>query len=309
MKTKQDFFELDKISVNQAVYDFNQYKIALKREDLLHPTISGNKFRKLKYNLAEAVRESYTVFLTFGGAFSNHLAAVAALGKRFNFKTIGVVRGEEWQQKWKESPTLVFCKGQGMEFHFISRTDYRLKEKSNGVQKRLASSDKIYVLPEGGTNSLAIKGCKEILSEEDHQFEVICCSVGTGGTLAGLIEGAQPHQKVLGFAALKNKDLENEIKHFTTKDNWEIIHDYTFGGYAKVKPELIAFMNAFYQQHQISLDPIYNGKMLFGIFDLIKQNKWPWGKKILGIHSGGLQGIQGMNFQLQKKGWPLIQPL
>jgi 1-aminocyclopropane-1-carboxylate deaminase len=130
---------------------------------------------------------------------------------------------------------------------------------------------------------------------------VICSSVGTGGTLAGLINSSVSSQVVIGFNALKNSEVENQISQYTEKRNWRIEAHYTFGGYAKVNDTLISFMNSFYQQYRIPLDPIYTGKLLFGIFDLIKQNKWQWGKKILIIHTGGLQGVKGMNLQLQKK--------
>lgn len=307
MNIDSAFLAFYKNSTNQALNDFQDYLISFKREDLLDETISGNKLRKLKYNLIYAKRKNYSGVLTFGGAFSNHLAAVAAAGKRFGFKTIGIVRGEEWNKKVTQNATLNFCDKQGMELYFVSRAAYRQKEKSNLVSELTDRLKHIYLIPEGGTNSLAVQGCKEILTSGDTEFDVICCCVGTGGTLSGLIEGAELHQKVIGFAALRHQGLSKEIEKHTQKTNWEINHDYTFGGYAKVTPDLIAFMNDFYQQYQIPLDPIYTGKMVFGIFDLIKKEKWPWGKKILVIHSGGLQGIQGMNFQLQKKGHPLIQ--
>ena len=306
MRNDSQFFVSDKNSTNQPLNDFKDHLITFKREDLLNKDISGNKFRKLKYNIAHAKEESYSGLLTFGGAFSNHLAAVATAGKRYGFKTIGIVRGEEWKEKMEQSRTLLFCKEQGMECYFVSREDYRLKEKGILVKELISCLKTIYVIPEGGTNALAVKGCKEILTDGDANFDVVCCCVGTGGTIAGLIESAQPHQTVMGFAALKHKTLASDIGQFTSKTNWILNHDYTFGGYAKVSNDLIAFMNDFYQQYEIPLDPIYTGKMVFGIFDLIKNKKWQWGKKILIIHSGGLQGIQGMNSQLQKKGYPTI---
>ena len=306
MRNDSQFFVSDKNSTNQPLNDFKDHLITFKREDLLNKDISGNKFRKLKYNIAHAKEESYSGLLTFGGAFSNHLAAVATAGKRYGFKTIGIVRGEEWKEKMEQSRTLLFCKEQEMECYFVSREDYRLKEKGILVKELISGLKTIYMIPEGGTNSLAVKGCKEILTDGDANFDVVCCCVGTGGTIAGLIESAQSHQTVMGFAALKHKALATDIGQFTLKTNWILNHDYTFGGYAKVSNDLIAFMNDFYQQYEIPLDPIYTGKMVFGIFDLIKNKKWQWGKKILIIHSGGLQGIQGMNSQLQKKGYPTI---
>ena len=162
------------------------------------------------------------------------------------------------------------------------------------------------IIPEGGTEPLAVKGCLEILQSEDHDFDVICSSVGTGGTLAGLVNSSNYNQNLIGFNALNNTEIVQTIEELTNKNNWFMENGYTFGGYAKIKPNLISFMNDFYQQYKIPLDPIYTGKMVFGIFDLIKKNKWPWGKKILIIHTGGLQGLEGMNTQLQKKGHPTL---
>ena len=157
------------------------------------------------------------------------------------------------------------------------------------------------LLPEGGTNSLAVKGCKEILTKEDVDFDIIACSIGTGGTLAGLIESALPHQEVIGFTALKNLNIRYDIKKWTTKENWTLNNDYTFGGYAKVTPELIDFINTFNKNFKTPLDPVYTGKLLFGIFDMIKNKEWLTAKKILVIHTGGLQGVEGMNLKLSKK--------
>ena len=228
-------------SVNQFLTSKDGFEITLKREDQLHPFISGNKFRKLKYNLIKAKQEDYETLLTFGGAFSNHLTATAAAGKIMGLNTIGVVRGE----KDKFNLSLQFCHHQGMTLHHISREDYRLKHLPELINHLKIKFGRFYLLPEGGTNSLAVKGCKEILTEDDTPFDLIACSVGTGGTLAGLIESALPHQKVLGFSALKNQKIEEEIKKWTIKQNWTINHDYTFGGYAKVSPELIYFINRF----------------------------------------------------------------
>jgi len=289
-------------SVNQFLAAFDGFEITVKREDLLHSTISGNKFRKLKYNLMHAKQEGFNTLLTFGGAFSNHLTATAAGGKIMGFRTIGVLRGEE--RKWNSS--LQFCKDQGMTLYPISRTDYREKHLPKLIARLKKKFGVFYALPEGGSNSLAVKGCKEILKEKDTQFDVIACSVGTGGTLAGLIESAQPYQKIMGFSALRNQNLKVEISKWTSKQNWTINYDYTFGGYAKVSIELIEFINSFNKNFKTPLDPIYTGKLLFGIFDLIKNKQWSSGKKILIIHTGGLQGIDGMNQKLSKKKWPKI---
>lgn len=285
----------------------NNIELYIKREDLLHPLISGNKFRKLKYNIEVAKKLNKEVLITFGGAYSNHILATAAAGNEYNFKTIGVIRGEEIACKIDENPTLIKAKSLGMKFLFLDRIEYSKKEASVVFQKELSKiSDTYYVLPEGGTNSLAIKGCEEILSQEDFDFSHICCSVGTGGTISGIINSSQSHQKILGFSALKGTFLKEDICNFVTKENWDLITDYHFGGYAKTTSELISFLNHFYNQTKIPLDPIYTGKMTFGVQDLIKKDFFPKNSKILLIHTGGLQGIYGMNKYLQLKNMELI---
>ena len=284
----------------------NSITVQIKREDLLHPFISGNKFRKLKYNLQQAKAENQDTFLTFGGAFSNHIAAAAFAGKEYNFKTIGIIRGEELRDKIDENPTLLFAQNCGMQFKFVTREEYRHKTEANFLESLKKEFGNFYLVPEGGTNELAIKGCEEILTEDDAEFDFVCCAVGTGGTISGLINSILPHQKVLGFPALKGDFLKEDIRKFARNQNWELITDYHFGGYGKVKPELITFINQFFEENKIPLDPIYTGKMVFGVIDLIQKNYFPENSKILLIHTGGLQGIQGMNIKLKNKHLPTI---
>ena len=286
---------------------FNGISIAIKREDLIHPFISGNKYRKLKYNIMEAKKVSKTTLLTFGGAFSNHIAAVAYAGKEHNCKTIGIIRGEELEKKEVLNPTLQFAKDCGMTFKFVSRETYRTKTDSNFINNLRHEFGDFYLLPEGGTNDLAVKGCEEILKTDDFKFDYICCAVGTGGTISGLINASKTHQKILGFPALKGNFLEQDIRKFANQENWELITDYHFGGYAKIKPELISFINKFKEDYKIPLDPIYTGKLMFGIFDLIEKGFFPNDSKILAIHTGGLQGIAGANNMLKQKNLPLIE--
>jgi len=288
--------------INQEIKEVgNQVSLYIKREDLIHPFISGNKYRKLKYNLIKAKEEGQTTLLTFGGAFSNHIAAVAFAGKEYGFKTIGIIRGEELSTKVYENPTLSFAQQNGMNFFFETRENYRNKDSDNYKNSLKALFGNFYLIPEGGTNALAVRGCEEILTAEDNEFDYICCSVGTGGTISGLINASSENQKVLGFPALKGGFLNYEIAKFTTNKNWDVIDDYTFGGYAKTTNELIDFMNSFYASTKIPLDPVYTGKMMFGIDDLIKRNYFAKGSKILAIHTGGLQGISGMNVKLEDK--------
>ena len=280
----------------------NGIELFIKREDLLHPIISGNKFRKLKYNLAEAKRLGYKKLLTFGGAFSNHIVAVAGAGKEFSFETIGIIRGEELEEKINVNPSLAVAQQFGMKFVFVSRDTYRLKETPEFLKEMQSKFGDFYLLPEGGTNDLAIKGCEEILNELDSEFSYVCISVGTGGTVSGIINSAASHQNIIGFSSLKGDFLQKDIAKFANQKNWTINCEYHFGGYGKVTNELIEFMNSFYIQYEIPLDPIYTGKMMFGILDLIQNDFFPPNSKILAIHTGGLQGIAGMNLKLEKSG-------
>jgi len=291
------------MSENQIINVFpNNISLYMKREDLLHPIISGNKFRKLKYNLEEAKKQNQKVLLTFGGAFSNHIVAVAGAGETFGFETIGIIRGEELQNKIESNPSLLQAQQLEMKLIFVSREEYRQKETTDYIGKLQNDFGDFYLLPEGGTNALAIKGCEEILSDSDSEFTHICCSVGTGGTITGIINTSASNQNIIGFSSLKGDFLQNDIAKFANKKKWYINCDYHFGGYGKVTDELIDFINNFYLEYQIRLDPIYTGKMMFGIMNLIKNNYFPPNSKILAIHTGGLQGIAGMNKALVKKG-------
>ncbi|TDN87119.1 1-aminocyclopropane-1-carboxylate deaminase [Salegentibacter sp. 24] len=298
-------------SKNQFVDEFpNGISLYIKREDLLHSEVSGNKFRKLKYNIAEALDQKMETLLTFGGAFSNHISATAAAGKLAGLKTIGIIRGEELAGNLKstlnQNPTLQFANSCGMRFKFISRSDYRNKGDQGFLDKLKEEFGAFYYIPEGGTNHLAVKGCQEILNKNDTEFNFIAVSAGTGGTISGLINASCQGQEILGFPALKGDFLAAEIKKFSFQDNWKLILNYHFGGYAKVDSELINFINNFKDKYQIQLDPVYTGKLVFGIFELIKKGYFPSGSKILAIHTGGVQGIPGMNRFLKKKKLPLI---
>lgn len=284
-----------------------QLRLFIKREDELHPFVSGNKFRKLKYNLQEAKRQTKKTLLTFGGAYSNHIAATAYAAKTEGFKSIGVIRGEELVSKVEVNPTLKFAKSCGMDFKFVTREDYRKKNTDSFLEALEITHGDFYFIPEGGTNELAVKGCKEILNESEKDFDFICVCVGTGGTIAGLINSSRSDQKILGFPALKGDFLSRDIRKFAKSKNWELISDYHFGGYGKIKPELITFINQFKTDYNIQLDPIYTGKMMYGIFDLINKNYFAKDAKILVIHTGGLQGIDGMNLKLKQKKLPLIE--
>ena len=277
-------------------------KIYMKREDLIHPIISGNKFRKLKYNLKELKKNKNSLLITFGGAFSNHLLAVAYLGKIEGIKTLAIVRGEELRD-FKLNTTLQKCSDFGMEFEFVSREKYR-ERNTNKYNCELQNKFKnAYIVPEGGTNMLGVKGCEEILSKYDKEFfDVVCVPVGSGGTFSGLINSSLEKQKILGFSALNNSNISEVINKFVKKDNWKLFDESFFGGYAKFNNELINFINNFYKKHNIKLDSIYNAKMIFRILDLINNNNWDFGKNILVINTGGTQSVEGINKLLKKKG-------
>ncbi|MFY7740488.1 MAG: 1-aminocyclopropane-1-carboxylate deaminase/D-cysteine desulfhydrase [Flavobacterium sp.] len=290
-----------RVLTQEIVLPNTTVKLYIRREDLIHPFVSGNKFRKLKYNLLEAKQQNHRTLLTFGGAYSNHIAAVAFAGKENGFKTIGVIRGDELSSKISQNPTLKFCQDNGMEFVFVSREQYRLKNTEDFLCNLKNDFDDFYLIPEGGTNDFAVKGCEEILSNEDERFDYICCAIGTGGTISGIINSSTSRQKVLGFPSLKGDFIKKDIRKFAKKENWDIISDYDFGGYGKVSDDLIGFINDFYKKYSIPLDPIYTGKMFFGVIDLITKNYFPEDSKILLIHTGGIQGVQGMNLKLSNK--------
>jgi len=280
-------------SIAQQVPDqhieYRHQRISIKRLDLIHPQISGNKFFKLKYNLLAARQQGFEKVLTFGGAYSNHIPATAFAAHQFGFQSLGMIRGEELAQR-PFNPTLATAQQFGMQLEFISRNAYRQKDQPDFLQRLQQQYPDFYLIPEGGTNALAVQGCREILTTEDAQFDLICCAVGTGGTLAGLIEASQQHQQLLGVSALKGDFLTHEVAQLTTKRNWRILEDYCCGGYAKTTLELIQFIQAFEQRYNIPLEQVYTGKMLRGIFDLIDQDKIGPDQKILLIHTGGLQG-------------------
>ena len=285
-----DFDQIAQAVPYQQIVTDAPVQLSMKRLDLIHPQISGNKFYKLKYNLLEAQRLGYRRILTFGGAYSNHIAATAYAAKLFGFDSIGIIRGEELANK-ALNHTLYTAQQHAMQLHFVSRENYKKKQEIEFLAQLQEQFPDCYIVPEGGTNTLALQGTQEILTEYDReQFDLICCAVGTGGTIAGLIEASSESQSILGFSALKGDFLTQGVRGYTAKNNWKITDDYCFGGYAKTTTELLRFIEQFEQTQQIPLEPIYTGKMLYGIFDLLKQNYFAKHSRILIIHSGGLQG-------------------
>jgi len=275
-----------------------EVRLFIKRIDKVHPFVSGNKWFKLKYNLLEAQNQGIETLLTFGGAYSSHIAATAFAIKEKGFKSIGIIRGEEHLPL---NPTLRFAKENGMKLQYVARSAYREKTTPEFLEQLKAQFGDFYLIPEGGSNELAIQGTAEILEENDTQ-DYICCAVGTGGTIAGIINASTDKQTVIGFSAIKGIDaLEKDIKNWTTKNNYKFINTYVGSGYAKVNEELVKFINEFNIIHDIPLDAIYTGKMMMGILDLVAKDYFPRGSSILAIHTGGLQGNKGMNERLGVK--------
>lgn len=302
-------------------------RLLIKRDDLIHEHISGNKWRKLKYNLREAAEQNHHTLLTFGGAYSNHIAATAFAAHKAGLSSIGVIRGEDDPT----NPTLQFARNHGMRLHFVSREDYRRLTRvgaygntpvhptdSVGACRGTplppahdaleAKFGQFLLIPEGGANGLGVRGCAEILPEVEEDFDVVCCAAGTGTTLAGLALTLKENQQLLGFPALKGGEFlkddverlieESRLRALSTID-YRLITNYHFGGYAKMKPELLEFANGFQERTGIQLDPIYTAKMMFGIYDMIRVGEYGdtllrKGTTVLAIHTGGLQGWQGM---------------
>ena len=283
----------------------SKVRLFIKREDLTHPEISGNKYWKMFFNVKKYLEKEVAErkIITFGGAFSNHIAAAAALGNEFGIKTLGVIRGNELEDSWQENPTLFSAHQNGMSFRFVTRETYRYKERLMAeLQEEFPES---LVVPEGGTNENAVEGIQYMLTDETKDFDYICSAVGTGGTVSGLSKFAQPHQKIIGFKAVKDNSLENRIKNLSKKDNFTLV-DASDGGFGKITDENVRFINEFYQYFGIVLEPVYTGKMLRKIFEMIEDDYFPANSKILAFHTGGLQGIVGANEMLKKKNRNLI---
>jgi 1-aminocyclopropane-1-carboxylate deaminase len=272
-------------------------EVWLKRDDLTHAEIQGNKWRKLKYNLVKAKEEQQQTLLTFGGPYSNHIYAMAAAGKLFGFKTIGIIRGEPGEEP---TDTLKAASKNGMRILFMDRAQYRLKDDPESIESLHIQLGDFYMVPEGGTNIYALQGCIEMVNEINIDYDYICLACGTGGTIAGVVTALYGKKKALGFSSLKGIDtltasITALVHDFTDKtfDNWQISFDYHFGGYAKVNAELINFIKEFKQNHLTQLEPVYTGKMMYGLYDLIKKDYFPHGTKIVTVHTGGLQGLCG----------------
>ncbi len=286
--------------IKDAVTQKHAIRLFVLRLDLNHELISGNKLVKLKYNLIEAKRQGKDTLLTFGGAFSNHIAAAAAAGKEYGFKTIGVIRGEQYPEL---NPTLKFADSNGMHLHYVTREAYRTKTTPEFIDSLRQKFGDFYLVPEGGSNDLAIKGCKEITSDIPIDFDVICSACGTGATFSGIVLSLKNHQRGIGFQILKGENyLQTEVNRWISKFSDPSLHNYYvnesfhFGGYAKVNLELYRFVRHFELENNVPLDYCYTGKMMFGIYKLIQSGYFEKGKTIVAVHTGGLQGNEGFKW-------------
>lgn len=282
--------------LRHPLLDQRQVEVQVLRLDQVHLEVSGNKFYKLQYNLQEALRQNHRQVLTFGGAYSNHIYATAAAAREVGLDSVGIIRGELLDE---QNPTLTYARTAGMTLYGITREHYREKTQPEFLENLRKQFGDFYLIPEGGTNALAIQGTREILTARHSSFSHVLTPIGTGGTFAGIAASLLPHQHLLGISALKGEGIREELTNLLHAEgiqcpgNLEIFTQYHQGGYAKWTRELIDFIHWFWNEFGILLDPIYTGKMVFACWDLLQQNYFPPRSRILLIHTGGLQGNRG----------------
>jgi 1-aminocyclopropane-1-carboxylate deaminase/D-cysteine desulfhydrase-like pyridoxal-dependent ACC family enzyme len=298
--------------INHPLFCDHGIELFIKREDLVHPQISGNKWYKLKYNLAHARQQGFKHLVSFGGAFSNHLHALAFAGHQFGFETTGFVRGEILQPL---NPTLADAVAWGMTLHSLTRSEYRQRHDPEFVQQLITPHQPCFVIPEGAANDLALLGCGEIVTTINQQldsYDYICVPCGSGATLAGIVLAlencdAESAVQALGFSALKgHPGLADEVSSMlgavgnAQKSRWQIVDEFHCGGFGKITPELVLFMRQWREQTGLILEPLYTGKMLLGLCTLVRRGFFNAGTKIVVVHTGGLQGLRGMQAQMDR---------
>jgi 1-aminocyclopropane-1-carboxylate deaminase len=295
----RSFFDPDNapVSVHQVLLpELNDKEISLKlvRDDLLHPMISGNKWWKLKYALLHAAEEQIPNLVTFGGPYSNHILAVAAAGHLFGFQTIGIIRGDEPRSL---NPALAQAKEWGMQLKVVSRDSYRQKNDPEYLVQLKSKWGPCLILPEGGTSPFAIRGTGEMVSRLKFPYDFLCCPVGTGGTMAGMVVRAKTNTEVIGFSALKNGsflgvEVERLLQGYEVSNTrWSINTEFHFGGYARSDVALRSFCESFQSSQGVALDLVYTGKMLFGIIELVRRGFFDQGTRMVAWHTGNAQGI------------------
>ncbi|MBX3245054.1 MAG: pyridoxal-phosphate dependent enzyme [Acidobacteria bacterium] len=287
------YAEIDSRSLRTPIIELPvkaDVRLFVKREDLMHKEISGNKYWKLFFNVKEflAADMSDPMLITFGGAYSNHIAAVAALGREIGVETLGIIRGDELAGKWQQNRTLATAAANGMSFRFVTRNEYRDKD-TLATELKTEFPDAL-IVPEGGTNEQAVEGVRYMLDERTKVLDYLCCPVGTGGTIAGISKYAEPGQKAIGFKVVRDDSLAETVSKLSGKNNAELI-DALFGGYGKFDEEHLHAVERMSKRFGIPLEPIYTGKMFRKLFELIDEEYFPPGAKILAFHTGGLQGF------------------
>lgn len=299
--------------VDHPLFRHHGLDLYIKREDLIHQQISGNKWYKLKHNLRYAAEQGFTRLVSFGGAFSNHLHALAYAGQQFGFQTTGFIRGEPVEPL---NPTLADMQQWGMHLQFLSRSDYRRRHEPEFVARLVQAWQPCFVIPEGGANQWALAGCSEIvegISRQLTNYDYVCVPCGTGATLAGIVAALDKRVQVLGFSALRGAhsqggEIAAMVASFVGSRStqniaqWSLVDEFHCGGFAKISVELMAFIELWQQQTGIALEPVYTGKMLMGLCELVKRGYFPTGAKIVAVHTGGMQGIRGLQAQIDRLG-------
>ncbi|WDE04508.1 1-aminocyclopropane-1-carboxylate deaminase/D-cysteine desulfhydrase [Thalassomonas viridans] len=299
-------------TIQHPLFAKHKLDVKIKRDDLIHPIISGNKWRKLKYNLSHAKEQGYKGALSFGGSYSNHIHALAFACYQQQLPCLGIIRGEP---EYAANCTLSQARQWGMELSFVDRQTYRLRHDPAYLQELQALYPDYFIIPEGGSNPLALPGVGEVISELNSQtgFDTLMTPVGSGGTLAGLVAADNNQHRLLGIAVLKQQDyLSREVNQLLADNaanyhNWQILNDFHRGGYAKFSPQDSERILAFNRQTGITFEPVYSGKMLLALLDLIEQEYFPPGHKIVLLHTGGLQGLGGLTERgvIKEEDWPV----
>jgi len=284
--------------ISHPLFEKYQLSVSIKRDDCIHPIISGNKWRKLKFNLHYAKAHQYTGVVSFGGSFSNHIHALAYVCQQHGLKSVAIIRGEK---EYAGNFTLSIAQKWGMELSFVDRKTYRLRENKDYLAELQLAYPNYLIVPEGGSNALALRGVGEIITELNHQceFDTLLTPVGSGGTLAGLIKADNSQHNLLGISVLKQDGyLEQQVNsllgHSSNYSNWQILSEFHCGGYAKFNKEDVQKILSFNQQTGFLFEPVYSGKMILALLDLIEQGYFPKGHRIVLLHTGGLQGLGGL---------------
>lgn len=294
--------------VNYPLFDAYQVTVYLKRDDLIHAEISGNKWRKLKLNLEKFKLGKYDQLLTFGGAYSNHISATAALGRILHIPTIGIIRGDELTPS--SNQTLQKAAEDGMQLIFVNREEYSWRYETEYKNQLREKFGNVLVIEEGGANFYGIMGCTEIVSEIPFEPDYYVLPAGTGTTASGILFATESSNTIaiaalndvegildeisslLEYAGLTDEEVADKLEMLT------LTSEFTFGGYGKTSPELITFINDFYTQTDIKLDQVYTGKMMYGLCEFIKAGKIAAGTTVVAVHTGGLQGTNSISNQL-----------